>query len=270
MRAFIARHTRAWLLAPWIILVGVMLAGGYYTFYVAAWHAWLQLIGLGLLVFCLLATWGRRGAPAPACGCGHDHGPEPGSKTGPSWPLLAVQWAPLFVFLAMGPTTLSLTSTGLGGQAAQSQASAPHAPVNPLATPLDDAPPRFEDGYQVLNILELHKIYVEKGVLPDKVQVLGRGYVLTPAEQANLAEDQRANQVGAFLYRFVISCCTADARPASVVLRGSGQGQVRTDSWYQARGRPVVLPGPSRSLAIELDELKEIPAPDPPYIVVAF
>jgi hypothetical protein len=45
---------------------------------------------------------------------------------------------------------------------------------------------------------------------------------------------------------------------------------VRTDSWYQARGRPVVLPGPSRSLAIELDELKEIPAPDPPYIVVAF
>lgn len=265
MRALIARHGRALLLAPWIILVGVMLAGGYYTYYVAAWHGWLQVAGLGLLVLCLLGAWGRGGGPAPACGCGHDHGPE--TRPGPSWPLLAVQWAPLFVFLAMGPTSLSLTSTGLGGQEAQTQANAPHTPVNPLTTPLDEAPPRFVDGYRELTLLELHKLYLDTGQLPDKVQVVGRGYVLSPSELANLAEDQRANKVGAFLYRFVISCCTADARPASVVLRGPGEGQVRTDSWYQARGHPVVLPGPSRSLAIELDELKEIPAPDPPYIV---
>ena len=268
MKALLMRHGRALLLTPWILLVGVMLAGSYYTFYVAAWHAWLQLAGLGLLLLCLLATWGRGGDPAPACG--HDHGPDPAAKPGPSWPLLAVQWAPLFVFLAMGPTSLSLTSTGLGGQGAQAQASAPHAPVNPLATPLDDAPPRLVDGYRELTILELHKIYLETGGLPEKVQVVGRGYVLTPTELANLPQDQRANQVGAFLYRFVISCCTADARPASVVLRGRGEGLVATDNWYQARGRPLVLPGPSRSLAIELDELKEVPAPDPPYIVVAF
>ncbi|MFZ5587848.1 MAG: hypothetical protein ACOZHQ_18170 [Thermodesulfobacteriota bacterium] len=263
MTAWLLRRRRALLLLPWLLLVGLMLAGGYYTYYVAAWHGWLQLIGLGLLLLCLFGTWAAPPAAGHARGeesCGHAHGETL------AWPALVVQWAPLFVFLAMGPTTLSLTGAGLGAAGAQARLKAAPPGANQPAP----APPRFEDGYRVLNLLELHQLYVEKGELPEKVAVVGRGYVLTEAERSRLAPDQRENRVEAFLYRFVISCCTADARPVSVVIQGRGGGGLRTDNWYQARGRLLVLPGPSRSLAIELDELREAPAPDPPYIVAAF
>lgn len=263
MTAWLVRRRRALLLMPWLLLVGLMLAGGYYTYYVAAWHGWLQLVGLGLMLLCLFGTW----ASPPAAGrdhaeggCGHER-----AQTH-SWPSLVAQWVPLFVFLAMGPTTLSLTGAGLGAAGAQARLKAAPAGAGQIAL----APPRYEDGYRVLTLLELHQLYVEKGELPEKVAVLGRGYVLTEAERGNLAPDQRANRVEAFLYRFVISCCTADARPVSVVIHGPGGGGLRTDAWYEARGKLRVLPGPSRSLAVELDDLREVPAPDPPYLVAVF
>lgn len=267
MTAWLIRRRRALLLLPWLLLVSMMLIGNFYTYYVAAWHGWLQLIGLGLMLICLLATWastsGRAGhghdhGHGDAC-CGHEHAETIG------WPALVVQWVPLFIFLAMGPTTLSLSGAGLSAVGAQARLLS--------AAPNADRPapaPKFVDGYRVLNLMQVHQLYVETGELPEKVAVVGRGYVLTPTEQAKLAPDQRANQVEAFLYRFVISCCTADARPVSLVIQGPGGGELRTDRWYEARGRLKLLPGPSKSLAVELDQLREVDPPDPPYIVAVF
>ncbi|MFH1059801.1 MAG: hypothetical protein V1797_14135 [Pseudomonadota bacterium] len=267
MTAWLIRRRRALLLLPWLLLVSLMLIGNFYTYYVAAWHGWLQLTGLGLMLICLLATWA-----APAGHPGHDHGHDHGDACcghqhaqTPAWPSLVVQWVPLFIFLAMGPTTLSLGGAGLGAAGVQARLkSAP--PGADLPAPA----PKFVDGYRVLTLLQVHQLYVENGELPEKVAVVGRGYVLTPAEQAKLAPDQRANKVEAFLYRFVISCCTADARPVSLVIQGPGGGELRTDLWYEARGRLKLLPGPSKSLAVELDELRAVPPPDPAYIVAVF
>ena len=271
MSAFLARHRRALLLAPWIILVGVMLGGRYYTYYVAAWHGYLQAAGLGLMLLVFLASWAdrRATAPAPSCACRHSDEPE----RPPSLLNLAVQWVPLLIFLAVGPTSLNLDASGLAAAGVRNgQRAAPPAQNGPAgqAALAGEEPPRWVEGYLAMTLLDLHRAYVKDGRLPEKVLLVGRAYQVGDQERANLPEDVRANGVKSFIYRFVISCCTADARPVSVVLRGGAAQQVQSGDWYEVRGHPLVLPGPSRSLALEVESFHKVEAPRSPYLSAVF
>lgn len=69
------------------------------------------------------------------------------------------------------------------------------------------------------------------------------------------------------LFRFLISCCAADAQPIAVLVRVPDTSLPEVDKWVEIRGRTTIetIRG-IKALILEADTVKEIPAPSSPYI----
>jgi uncharacterized repeat protein (TIGR03943 family) len=72
---------------------------------------------------------------------------------------------------------------------------------------------------------------------------------------------------GWLLYRFVISCCAADAQPAAVMLTGEMATNWTNDAWVRATGRFTLRPDQPRPVPIlELGALDPMQKPRNPYL----
>ena len=72
---------------------------------------------------------------------------------------------------------------------------------------------------------------------------------------------------GWLLYRFVISCCAADAQPAAVMLTGAMATNWSNDAWVRATGRFTLRPDEPRPVPIlELGALAPMDKPRNPYL----
>lgn len=72
---------------------------------------------------------------------------------------------------------------------------------------------------------------------------------------------------GWLLYRFVISCCAADAQPAAVMLTGEMASNWTDDAWVRATGRFTLRPDEPRPVPIlELGALAPMKKPRNPYL----
>ena len=72
---------------------------------------------------------------------------------------------------------------------------------------------------------------------------------------------------GWLLYRFVISCCAADAQPAAVMLTGEMATNWTDDAWVRATGRFTLRPDQPRPVPIlELGALDPVQKPRNPYL----
>ena len=72
---------------------------------------------------------------------------------------------------------------------------------------------------------------------------------------------------GWLLYRFVISCCAADAQPAAVMLTGEMTTNWTDDAWVRATGRFTLRPDQPRPVPIlELGALDPMHKPRNPYL----
>ena len=72
---------------------------------------------------------------------------------------------------------------------------------------------------------------------------------------------------GWLLYRFVISCCAADAQPVAVMLTGDIATNWTNDAWVRATGRFTLRPDVPRPVPIlELGALAPMDKPRNPYL----
>ena len=72
---------------------------------------------------------------------------------------------------------------------------------------------------------------------------------------------------GWLLYRFVISCCAADAQPAAVMLTGEMATNWTNDAWVRATGRFTLRPDEPRPVPIlEVGALDPMQKPRNPYL----
>ena len=78
---------------------------------------------------------------------------------------------------------------------------------------------------------------------------------------------QRYGGNGWLLYRFVVSCCAADAQPAAVMLTGDMATNWTDDAWVRATGRFTLRPDQPRPVPIlELGTLAPMKKPRNPYL----
>jgi uncharacterized repeat protein (TIGR03943 family) len=162
------------------------------------------------------------------------------------WMSAAIILLPL-VYIAGTPSSgldshaLAKRSLGLEGGRAEYQAGAER-----LKIPADST--------INLNLSELLRYADNLG----GVQVITVGRVFEP-------EDLQDDLFG--LYRFVVTCCAADARPAQVLVRSPLAEELEVDSWLQVTGVPVIeeVAG-MRLVVIESAAIREIDPPDVPYL----
>ena len=266
MKEWLRYHGRALLLLPWIGLILGMLVSGAYKNYVADWHLYLQVLALALLVFTFIGeligqSLARVAQHAHGPGCGHVHQPPPAP---PSKTLILAHLVPLVVFLAVGPPTLGL----------QPKAGDRLAAINgkEAAPPKNTGSQRFTpDGYLITDILKMIRGATKHGNLPSKVALVGQLYAMPPDRMDNIPPKLREKGVKSFLYRFLMVCCAADARPISVALINPSALQAEKKTWFEMKGRPVIIKDNKKKyVAFEVHSVKQVPRPKKPYLFLTF
>lgn len=107
--------------------------------------------------------------------------------------------------------------------------------------------------------------------LGGRATVIGRIANVSAADLADvhqrlpgLPSDQ---QPVAALYRFVMTCCAADATPITVLLSGNADRSFPVDTWVEVTGQVVPVRGQVPSV-INVERMAEIEYPSRPYIVM--
>ncbi len=239
-------------LALWVLFFGLMLLGGYHRAYLADWQ--MPIIRGGALILVLVFTIDLLSAllsKRPAA-------PEPGNRLTRSSETLA-HALPLFIFFSVGVTELSGAPLGSAGSGRAAQALARAEPGIAITGPADGAP-----GYQPVSLLQLFTAR-EHGE-DAAVELEGRLYKTGGQELDWLEPGVDPAAVDALLYRYLISCCVADAMPLSVVLTGADTADLTQQGWVRVRGRLGGIGADGSSLAIAVDSIKSIPPPDSPYL----
>lgn len=249
-------------LIPWLLWLGLMLAGGYYRHYMAGWQAWLLLVALAILVFVLFAGLLETAEDGQACQHGHDHGPRPSL-----WETL-LHLAPLAIFLAMGPTSVAGLAGNLAGRphaVAPAQAK-PQSAVTALAQALRPQGALTADGFQRLNLLELYDDLDNRNIFARQVEVEGRVHVLNQRDRARARKMFGVSGVDITLYRYLIICCAADAQPVFVVLKGVAPKSIGEDQWMRVRGTTDKFVGKPEFLTLNVQSMEKIREPSMPYL----
>lgn len=265
MRQWLRFHGRSLLLLPWIGLILGMLISGAYKNYVADWHVYLQVLALVLLSFTYIGeligqSLARAAQQGHSHDCAHAEHPQPAplSKT-----LILAHLVPLALFLAVGPPSLGLQANSGDRLGTYNE--------RPSATEENSNAPRFTpDGYLITDILQMIRGATKEGNLPSKVRLLGQLYVMPPDRMDNIPPALRAKGVRSFLYRFLMTCCAADARPISVALINAGDLQTERDTWFEVKGRPVIIKDQKKYVAFEVHAVRQVPRPKEPYLIATF
>ncbi|MCC7478351.1 hypothetical protein IT575_07800 [bacterium] len=236
----------------WVAFFALMLPGGFHRYYIASWQ--LPIIQGGALILGLVFVIDLVGALR-----GRRDAPEPGTTFTRSMESLA-HALPLFIFVSVGVTELSGSPLSGGGSARTAQALSRVEGGMAITGPADGGP-----GYQQVNLLQIFT--ASEHSESARVEVEGRLYKTEGQEVGWLDPSLQQQPVEALLYRYVISCCVADALPMSVVLEEAQLGQLEQQGWVRVRGRLGPF-GDGSMLSIKVDEIEAIKTPREPYLTI--
>lgn len=273
----------------WMAFLGVMLAGGSYAAYIAKFQVWV-LVGATALfgVLVLIDALVNRDHHHDHEHHDHDHG-----TATDRWVQTLVHLLPLFLFLTMGVTTLGsqslsglkhaaphnvLSSKQAQGEAADTRSapvpandptSAPQflpdgpTPTDPLAAPITARDPAIPSAVP-LPLMDLY--YPKKHPGVTRVETIGRLMIPTQEEVDKVPPEMDRADLKLLLYRYVMTCCAADAAPVFVVLRGREPGGLKIDDWVKITGTWIPAPGLGDMAKIEVDGLTVIEQPAEPFL----
>jgi putative membrane protein len=265
-----ADYLRVTVVAAWGLALLWLLSTRHYTKFITPDLWWLLLMGAGCAFVFLL------GLLAGGRGHSHHHG-----AAGSHWVRALVVLLPL-AFIAVGVPQGSLGSDALRTRALDafvSEADAPDTdeepaadgPPGPLA--LARTPPRVTDlaepnaiaseaGDQraelgpprAMTLVDL--MYELDGI--DRVAVTTEGMIF---HSRRLADDQ------AMLFRFLMTCCAADAQPMTLILEHPDARGFDEDTWLRVTGVAEIrkIRGARRAILIA-DTLEQIAEPAEPYL----
>ncbi len=286
----------------WMAFLGLMLAGGSYAAYIAKFQLWVLIAATAMFALLVLidAVVNRSDHHHDHDHHDHDHG-----TATDRWVQTLVHLLPLFLFMTMGVTTLGSQSlSGITRPAPHSVLSskyaqgddkpAPSAPAQPAATtapntvaetpPASATPPVLLDGPTPaeplatpstaadpatpaavpLPLMELYYPKKHRGVT--RIETIGRLMIPTPEEIAKVPPEMDRADLKLLLYRYVMTCCAADATPVFVVLRGREPSELKVDDWVKITGTWIPAPALGDMAKIEVDTLTVIEQPAEPFL----
>jgi len=227
----------------WLAFLLTMLGQKRYLDFIAAWQVWLILASIIAIAIATAAAAAHRDQSCTHEG--HDHGPgEHGT-----WRGTLLHAIPLWAAFALGP------QAGLGSHAVVTSGLwLPTGEPPPLVLPdflpsfhasavrsdSPVAPDRWTDTSVPKN-LDLHRLYQPGAFLGvEKVVVIGK---VMPGVDASLAKPEfmptgtALTEVHCTVYRFVMTCCAADARPAQVLVCGEPPpAELTSQTWVEIKG----------------------------------
>jgi len=243
----LARLLTAGACLAWLGAFLWLLTGSRYTVFLAPSYGVLLAGGAGILAALLAAVafCGRTGCCAAA--------------RGTPWLPLAVCLVPV-AFLAANPRPLpsaysfalragyerlwrSHLVLGLTGRRLSPTAAVPQPATRPASAPSDEPP-------EEVTLRELLLDY------PGNV-----GRTVTVVAAVHRGDGVPAGRI--VLFRFVITCCAADAVPAAVMADPAGCGVPPGESWVRLRG--VVSKARHRGLDLPLLQARDIQVISPPH-----
>ncbi len=283
----------------WMAFLAALLVGGGYTHYIAPWQQWVLIAATALFGGLVLidALVNRASDHHDHDHHDHDHG-----NATDQWVQTLVHLIPLFLFLTLGVTTLGsqpivdfkkpapmsvLTSRHAADAKPPTPSDSPKpvvvapvptkpdAPAPPLIlldgpTPADPtaAPTTAKDpaipGAVTLALMELY--YPKKHPGVTRVETIGRLMIPTQEEIDQVPPELDRADLKLLLYRYVMTCCAADAAPVFVVLRGRDVGELKVDDWVKITGTWIPAPGLGDMAKIEVDSLTVIEQPAEPFL----
>ena len=238
LRFYLGRYSRPLLYLAWFAALAGLLPGGAYEAFLRPEFGVLLGAAVVVLLGFVATEMGRRSAP-----------PKPIFGETIRVLILAVPLAYLAISrdVALDSTAFENRWTGPFGPAA---ANAPAAPPENPAVP--DAAVQEADLMGLCwnaDAYEGHTVAVE-GML---------------RHEPDVAERYGGN--GWLLYRFVITCCAADAQPLAVMLTGAMATNWTNEAWVRATGRFTLRPDEPRPVPIlELGGLEAQKKPRNPYL----
>lgn len=91
--------------------------------------------------------------------------------------------------------------------------------------------------------------------------------VLGMLAKNNAQVERLLNKAYPLVFRFVMTCCAADATPIALVLENGEAVNLKDDDWIEASGRlRVRTVGGQDLLALEEASIRPVPAPEQPYL----
>lgn len=236
-------------LAAWLVLLLVMVAGGFERYYVTGWNT--PVLAVTAVVLGILFTAGvlesppvRLQPPVNEKGTGRFR------STWPVWIETLVHYLPLILFLAVGPTLPAMTHLATRGYPtgdAGATRTIP-SPGGPLS----------------VSLFDLHVSHLRLDGQP--IEVIGTGHLLSEAERKALPPGAAQREIRAVLYRYVITCCAADATAVSAVLNGVDPQAIREDQWYRIRGQSHYVAETLNVPFITVGTIEPIAPPHNPYL----
>ncbi len=288
----------------WMAFLSVLLIGGGYTSYIASFQSWILISATGifaLLVLCDALFNSRHHHDHSHDHHDHDHG-TPVDQ----WIQTVIHAIPLFFILAIGVTSLgsqqivslirpapssvtnnahfsaastlnnnnsTTTTTNKTDNTANNTDPATRPfiddpsnpePIIPVTNPLED-PVLANTPVVPLQLMELY--YPKKHPDVVRVETIGRLMVPTEEELKNVPPEMDRADLKLLLYRYVMTCCAADAAPVFVVLRNREPGgKLVADVWVKVTGTWVHPPGLGDMAKIVVDSITVIPEPKEPYL----
>ena len=104
-----------------------------------------------------------------------------------------------------------------------------------------------------------------------RVTVIGRLAEVSDQRLASLKDAfpdlSEADAPSGALYRFVMTCCAADAAPISAMLGGPIPGDIPAHAWVEVSGTALPAVGRKPSMVI-IDSVQEVDEPRRPYLVL--
>lgn len=276
----------------WMAFLAVLLAGGGYASYIAAWQQSVLIAATAVFGLLVLAdaVINRHGD-----GHGHEHHDHGSTPMTDQWVQTLVHLLPLFLFLTMGVTTLgsqsvasltrpapvsvltsrhattpAATSTDPGSTTPSIRTAAPTTlpdaptPAEPLALPPAAGDPALPPAVP-LPLMDLY--FPGKHVGVTRIETIGRLMIPTPEEVAQVPPEVDRDDLRLLLYRYVMTCCAADAQPVFVVLRRQDPSGFAVDDWVSVTGTWIPAAGQGDMAKIEVDSLRRIEQPAEPFLM---
>jgi uncharacterized membrane protein YcgQ (UPF0703/DUF1980 family) len=272
----------------WMIFLSLMLINGTYKTYIIGWQGWILISATA--IFALLVLFSAL-FPSHHDHEHHDH--DHGSPLD-HWLHTVVHMLPLFLFFIMGTTSLNSQSIkqltrpapssvlrveqfaekNTPSPASQSAASSTSLPPSlDEPTPPDPAQPILSGSHDPaaliapmvpLPLIELY--YPIKHRQVTRVETIGRLMIPTAEELSATPDSFDRADLKALVYRYVMTCCAADAQPTFVVLRNYEPTQALRDAWVKVRGTWIRPPNHGDMAKIDVESVEPIPEPKEPYL----
>lgn len=136
-------------------------------------------------------------------------------------------------------------------------------PAEPTAAPVTAKDPALPAAVP-LPLMELY--YPKKHPGVTRVEVIGRLMIPTAEELAKVPPEMDKADLKLLLYRYVMTCCAADAAPVFVVLRGREPDGLKVDDWVKITGTWIPAPNLGDMVKLAVDSLTLIEQPAEPFL----